>query len=71
MRSDTKEALIVIAVGTVGIVSMFCFALWLKQVKCLDTAKAMNVPAYYTFTTGCMIEPTPGKYIPLSNYRIL
>jgi hypothetical protein len=39
-------------------------------IQCGATAEAMGFRSDYTVLTGCLIEPTPGQWVPLKNYRV-
>ena len=38
---------------------------------CESQAKKMGVNHDWGFFQGCMIEPKPGQWVPLKNYRVL
>lgn len=40
----------------------------LSERDCGRIADKMGYPSYHTFSTGCMIEVEPGKWIPLDKY---
>jgi len=36
---------------------------------CAGMAREMGMPHQWKFWTGCMIEPEPGKWVPLDKWR--
>lgn len=43
----------------------------LDRYHCEAIGKQMNKPIQYRFITGCLVEYEPGKFVPLSNYRVV
>lgn len=54
-------------VGVMTIVVAVSFGM--ESVSCDAQAKAMGFPSSYGPVQGCLIEPHPGDWIPLKNYR--
>lgn len=38
---------------------------------CKTQANLMGMRHNWSFFQGCMIEPKPGQWVPLNNYRVL
>ncbi len=51
--------------------SIFVAVILFFEYKCSNLAATMNIPHQYSPVQGCMIEPKPGQWIPLANYRVL
>lgn len=60
------EVLIVIA-----IIGILAAALIGSSYTCERQAKLMNMRHDWSIFQGCMIEPKPGQWVPLKNYRVL
>lgn len=57
--------------GILGVVfSAYRFTIKLEELSCHEKAKMMGFNSDWTFMTRCMVEYQPGKFIPLSNYRV-
>ena len=41
------------------------------SMTCSAKAKAMKIRSDWGPIQGCMIEPKPGQWVPLQNYRVL
>ena len=58
-----------------GIVLMLLLVLWLvtsaPNLQCRAKAEAIGLPYQYSLATGCMVETSPGHYIPINSYYIL
>lgn len=60
------ETLIVAA-----ILALFAAIFYLPQRACEQTAAKMGMKHDWIWGQGCMIEPKPGQWVPLKNYRAL
>jgi prepilin-type N-terminal cleavage/methylation domain-containing protein len=60
------ERLIVIAI--IGILAVAPIG---SAYTCERQAKLMGMRHDWGFFQGCMIEPKPGQWVPLKNYRVL
>ncbi len=60
------EAAIVVA-----IIGILIAALVGQAYTCERQAKLMNMRHDWSIFQGCMIEPRPGQWVPLKNYRVL
>ena len=55
----------------VAIIGILIFAIVGPAYTCERQAKAMGMRHDWGFFQGCMIEPKPGQWVPLKNYRVL
>lgn len=55
----------------VAIIVLLIAALAAPAFTCEKQAKLMNMRHDWSLFQGCMIEPKPGQWVPLKNYRVL
>jgi hypothetical protein len=60
----TLTILAVVVGGVIGLTT------WLGGISCQATAAIMQVPYYYSYQTGCMIQ-VYDQWLPLSNYIVV
>jgi len=57
-----------------GLLAFIAVVLWagiaVEEAGCTSIAERMGFRSDYTVLTGCVIEPTPGQWVPLKNYRV-
>lgn len=58
-------------VSALLIVLICALAVWWESYSCHSQARLMGFNADWGFTTGCMIEVTPGQWVPLRSYRVI
>ena len=54
-----------------AIIGLLIAALAGSAYTCESQAKLMNMRHDWSVFQGCMVEPKPGQWVPLSNYRVL
>ena len=52
-------------------VAIFGASFYLAAASCASQAAKMGFRYEWGAMQGCMIEPQPGKWVPLRNYRVL
>lgn len=55
----------------VAIIGILIASLIGPAYTCEKQAKMMNMRHDWSLFQGCMIEPKPGQWVPLKNYRVL
>lgn len=50
---------------------LFWGGISLNRIGCRDTANGMGINHKYLWTTGCLVEPKPGQWIPLDSYKFI
>jgi len=67
----------VLAYATVGLIVVICLACIVGigyaagRITCDAQTKDIGFNHYYNWIGGCMIEPKPGQWVPLNNYRLI
>lgn len=59
----------VLLLATVSFVSVIYALIFMPERICRDRAGMMGFPYAYSFTTGCMIEIAPRRWVHVDQYR--
>jgi prepilin-type N-terminal cleavage/methylation domain-containing protein len=59
------------AATVVAIIGILIASLVWQAYTCERQAKLMNMRHDWGVVQGCMIEPKPGQWVPMKNYRVL
>jgi hypothetical protein len=68
MDKDYSIWIVILAVVLV-LVLILGGALWLDLKVCDASTAGIGFPHTWSVWSSCMIEPTPGQWIPLKNWR--
>lgn len=66
-----KDLAILTAVGVALSVAIWGGTFYLAAASCASQAEKMGFRHDWGIMQGCMIEPKPGQWVPLKNYRVL
>lgn len=66
-----KELAIMAAIAVALFAIIFGSSFYLASASCASQAKKMGLRHDWGAMQGCMIEPKPGYWVPLANYRVL
>lgn len=69
MKSNTIVNIIVVVIGAVLLASLAGMGLWWKNYTCDARWESSGMNSEYRYVSGCMVEVTPGKFIPEDKYR--
>lgn len=56
-------------IGVVFVALIVAIAFWIASFKCHNTWDTSGMNVEYRIFSGCMLEHTPGKWIPEKSYR--
>lgn len=69
MNNDTILNIIVVVIGALLLASLAGMGLWWKNYTCHARWESSGMYSEYRYVSGCMVEVTPGKFIPEDKYR--
>ena len=66
-----KDLAIMAAAAVALFVAIWGVSFYLAAASCASQAEKMGFRHDWGAMQGCMIEPKPGQWVPLKNYRVL
>lgn len=71
MTDDMKFALGFCVLIALVIGGTFSSKIWVESKRCTARAAMMGTPCHFTLWTGCMVQTSDGRWVPLRNYRVI
>ncbi len=64
--NGVMEFILTLVIGAI----LFGGIFGVQYLKCVASTAEIGFPSKYAIFSGCLIEPVPGQWIPLENYRM-
>jgi hypothetical protein len=71
MTKNQSGSVLIDALLIIAILAVLAIAFFGPSYTCERQAKIMGMRHNWNFFHGCMIEPKPGQWVPIGNYRVM